>query len=159
MGTFNSSYVGIFILVKPKEVFKNNKFNVHPDTHKRVKTNDKFCPNTGVEYLINSETVSVGRPFNIYDLTTELDGYDEDELFEPAYSVKPRDFQLYILNGSDDEFRFSKPDNQDTVDFSDLPSIKDVVASFEVKYATLLDAIRNVTEEVIVSYGLVNYAH
>lgn len=152
MGTYNTTYVGIYLEIPHLKTTKTETFFVHPETGKRQKS--KFDANTGRQNDQKSEEkIFYITPMSYIEDNDEL---DEDEFFTPAYTYAGNKIQTFILNS---KTKYSNSDSDlFNLDLSDK-NITKLIEEFKIEYKQYLDYYIDKYKEVNIKYGVVNYAH
>lgn len=149
MGTYNHTYVGVFIKAPAykdkieRKVYKNKTGKI---------VNTRFNPETGeennIDVIIDIVTV---RPV---PYITDNDEFAEDEFFTPVYS----DINVFLSTNT--KYRFTDDDlfvfNMDrNFDFNKL------ITDFEIEYSEYLKYYKNKYPkcDFEICFGVVNYAH
>lgn len=150
MGTYNSVYVGIYILLPHETVPVTETFRVKPNGKK---ANTRFDPETGKEYPETTKTrMEVQKP-NVYIYDDNYPDLQEDMFWEPAYTGAPKGYTLGLPNGGgfcrDDEFTKS----MENIEFQRK------ILEFKRKYSKYLDYYTKTYGRYEIHYGVVHYAH
>lgn len=151
MGTYNSTYIGIYLEVPYSKATRIVKTYVDPQGKK---TKNKFDPNTGQKNGVKEEMVVDEITPSSY--IVDVPGLGEDEFFTPAYTNGGKKIQTFLLNGrskysytEDDLFNF------------DLGNVNpsQLIEDFRVEYAPYLEYYQQKYGDFTIKYGVVNYAH
>lgn len=153
MGTYNSTYIGIYLEIPFVKVEKEIITYTHPT--KGTKMSKKFCPDTGVEGIEHKRTET---EYSVPNTWIDVDGLDEDMFWQPAYTGGGKKIATVILNGNDDKFAHT---DDDYFNYSIDSSINIVglISEFKEKYSEYLNYFINEYEVVNIKYGVVNYGH
>lgn len=153
MGTYRSTFIGPYLIVK--DSIKTNTIveYFHPETGKKMKT--KFDPNTGAEGVKKTRTENVSIENSPWDF--DIEGFREDEFFKPAYSGAPKGHTTWVCNSgkyspkldTDDEFNFN---------FTSF-DVSIVRGNFISYYKEYFIKLKEMGVEFEICFGIVNYAH
>ena len=103
MGTYRSTFIGPYLVVKDSIKTITIVEYFHPETGKKMKT--KFDPNTGAEGIKKNRTENVSIENSPWDF--DIEGFSEDEFFKPAYCGAPKGHTTWVCNSGD--LRMSRP--------------------------------------------------
>ncbi len=152
MGSYNSTYVGIYLELK---------YNQKPVIQKSYvdsigkKTKNKFDPNSGQPNQIKEETV-ISEVVPTSYITDDSLGMNEDEFFTPSYTGAGKRIQTFLLNG---RTKYSMT-NDDLFNFSiEQLNIPKLIEDFKVDYKKYLDYYQTQFGDFQIKYGVVNYAN
>ena len=149
MGVYNSTYLGIYLIVPHVKVENKVIFYKNPKTGVKMKT--KFDPNTGLEGIKNERIDIVYQEATPY--IEDVEELREDMFWKPAYTGSPKRTTTFILNG--DSITIDEYQNYDLSKID----IKEEISKFEEKYSEYLEYYRNKYGEIKIFYGIVNYGH
>lgn len=150
MGTWNSVYIGPYVMVKSRSKETKSVEKYHPDTGQIFKDdNIKFCPTTGKELLKREKVSKTSESLTWF----ESENLDEDMFFAPPYP-EYKDKNIHILNGELNTFCESDCFNYD---MSNL-DIQSRIFEFKAKYKPYLDYLTEENWEYSIHYGVVHYA-
>jgi hypothetical protein len=162
MGTYRSTFIGPYLIVKDSITTNEIVEYFHPESGKKMKT--KFDPNTGVEGVEKTRTESKTNRTLLYNI--EVDGFREDEFFMPEYCGAPKGYKTWVCNrklvglpglqtsvypelDTDYEFNF---------DFTSF-DMNIMRGNFISHYKDYFNKLKEMGIEFEICYGIVNYAH
>lgn len=158
MGTYRSTYIGIYLVVPHKVKEVNRTVRKNPVTDKIHEGDERFCKDTGVELV---DHVLTEKKTVYPDAYMKLDGFDGEEFFTPAYCGAPKNHETFMVNshgkyntGEDNAGQF----NYD-VTAQDIDKINEIVEDFKEEFKPYIDYYTKEFGEVGVHYGVVHYAH
>lgn len=151
MGTYNSTYIGIYLEVPYSKATRSVKTYVDAQGKK---TKNKFDPTTGQKNDVKDEIV-VDEIIPL-SYIVDVPGLGEDEFFTPAYTNGGKKIQTFLLSGrskysytGDDLFNFD-------LGMVNLPQL---IEEFKAEYAPYLEYYQQQFGDFTIKYGVVNYAH
>jgi hypothetical protein len=153
MGTYNSTYIGIYLEIPFVKVEKEIITYTHPTTG--VKMSKKFCPDTGVEGIEHKRTETKYSEPNTY--IDDVDGLEEDMFWQPNVTGGEK-CATVILNRHNKKFAHTDDDYFNYSIDSSL-NIEDLISEFKVKYDEYLNYFIEKYKVVNVKYGVVNYGN
>jgi hypothetical protein len=155
MGTYNSTYVGVYIQIPHYKKEHRRDVLRHPKTNKVMKT--KFCPMSGEAGIpdVIVENVWIEPARSIDEPWVKEQGFREDEFFAPVYTRSERETVL-LSNG---KYQLKTNGEFFNLDISDVDP-KKLIEEFKIEYKLYLDYYYDFHfDDLKVCFGVVNYAH
>lgn len=153
MGAYKNTFIGIYLEIPFLKIEVNVTTYKHPTTGNKMSS--KFCPTTGVEGIIENRTeIQYIEPSGYID---NIEGLDENEFFQPAYTNAGKRIGTIIYNGNDKIFG---TELEECGNFAlGEEGSKYLIECFKIKYSKYLNYFEEKYKEVEVYYGIVNYVH
>jgi hypothetical protein len=153
MGAYWSVYLGVYLEVQEGKETKEVTHYVDSDGRNR-KT--PFDPNSGEKFeekTVQEEKTVYPRPCSI-----DVDGFSEDEFFNPEYSGAPKGCRTWIPNKGDYMLaRMGQHEDNPNKEVDDIDVLK-LRSQFVDDYSDYLQELSK-HFNFTVKFGLVHYAH
>lgn len=161
MGTYPSTYIGIYMQVPhaKKNVVEHKYF--HPITDKEMRT--PFDPVSGEKAIVRPvsrvEEKTASWALNNAD---ESYGFKENEFWSPEWTQHKNTHTTLLINSYESEFRSDcDEDNNKCFTFSLRSGLNldGLIEEFKTQYKKEIDYLEANFGPVIIDYGIVHYYH
>lgn len=162
MGVDNNTYVGVYVLIKPKKVQIPKKKTVFiSETGKRYNNEIKFDPEDGSAVTKQVETyyeeIELSAWYQIIDRFGDKDenlkGLDEDLFYCPTYE-KEKGYLTWLLNKSNKTGK--SIEENEILDLTGV-NIQSEIDKFNLEVCEELLKMKNYVEDIKICYGVINY--
>lgn len=156
MGSYPSTYVGIYMVVPDGTEEETKTYFVHPTTGKRMKT--KFCPDTGAEGVKKKVTKTIRKYADAY---IDEEGFDEDMFFSPEYDGADDGLNTFILNRINSKYAGNNIDGEESynVDITTFKDTNKLIEEFKEEYKKYIDYYEKEYGKVSIHFGVAHYYH
>ena len=162
MGVYNNTYVGVYVLIKPKSVQIPKTRTIYMSTSgKRHTSSIKFDPQDGTPVEKKEETYYEKMDLEAWhqiidrfgDKDENLKGLNEDLFYCPTYE-KEKGYITWLYNKRSDTGK--KIEENEVLDLTAV-NIQSEIEKFNLEICEELLKIKNYVEDIKICYGVINY--
>lgn len=162
MGLYNNTYVGVYILVKPKKVQLEKTREVFISaTGKKHDKEINFDPEDGSPVTKQKESYFEEFTFDDWpQIIWNFDGKDEkikgldDDLICKINDLRINDYVVWLYNRRSESGKHIE--EHSILDLSSI-NVEEKINSFKKEIGDSLERIKNYVEDIKICYGVINY--
>ena len=157
MGTYQGTYIGVYMEVPYGTEKETESFYVHPTTG--VKMDTQYCPDTGVEGVLKTKTNTVDKYPHPY--TDDVEGLDEDMFFSPEYDGAGKKLKTFVLNSTKTRYApINIGENEAfNLDGKIFANADKLIKEFREEYEDYINYFEKEYGLITIHFGVVNYYH